>query len=141
MASFACNFSLSAVELCRKGGDIVDQDIEVQIIESLKRLVRLAVLYGKQAHNYVFSDDENIPAAIAYLQRASSKMSSAEALYWSQYEILARDEAEYIFEKFDEFADELIEDFATNHSQQWTDIQFNELMDAVDNSAFALQNC
>ena len=119
----------------------MNQNTEVQIIESLKRLVRTAVLYAKQAHHYAISDDENIPAAVAYLQRASSKMSAAEALYWAQFEILACDEAENIFEKFDEFADELVEDFATDHSQQWTDIQFDELIDSVNNSAFALQDC
>lgn len=118
----------------------METDTELTLIETLKRFVRDAVLYSKRAHSCVFAEKENIPAAIAYLQRASSKMSAAEALYWSQYEILARQEAEDIFQKFDEFADELVEDFATNHSQQWTDIQFNELMDKVDDSAFALQN-
>lgn len=118
----------------------MEQNAEIQLIETLKRLVRTAVLYAKQAHDYAMPDKANIPAAIAYLQRASCKMSAAEALYWAQYEVLARQEAEDIFQKFDEFADELVEDFATNHSQQWTDIQFNELMKVVNDSAFALQN-
>lgn len=115
------------------------KDTELQLVEAIKRLVREAVLYSKQAHDCVFSEEENLHAALAYLQRASAKMSAAEALYWSQYEILARDEAEQIFLQFDAFANELVEDFATNHSQQWSDIEFNRLMDLVDNSAFALQ--
>ncbi|UZT82851.1 hypothetical protein [Caproicibacterium sp. BJN0003] len=118
----------------------MDQDIEIQIIESFKQLVRSAVLYAKQADDYAMPDNTNLPAAIAYLQRASSKMSAAEALYWAQHEILMRNEAEIIFKQFDAFADELVHDYATDHSQQWTDIQFNKLMDAVNDSAFALQN-
>ena len=119
----------------------MDQNMELQIVESLKRLVRESILYSRRAHDAALAEKENISAALAYLQRASSKMAAAESLYWAQYEILARDEAEKIFSLFDIFADELVEDFATDHSQQWTDIQYNRLMEKVDNSAFALQNC
>lgn len=115
--------------------------MELLIIESIKRLVRESILYSKRAHDAVFAEKESIPAALAYLQRASSKMAAAESLYWARYEILARDEAEKIFSLFDIFADELVEDFATDHSQQWTDIQYNKLMKEVNDSAFALQNC
>lgn len=116
------------------------KDTEFKLVDVLKRLVRQAILYSKQAHDAVFTEKRNLPASLAYLQRASAKMSAGEALYWAQYEILARDETEKIFLQFDIFADELVENFATKHSQQWTDIQFIKLMDLVDNSAFALQN-
>lgn len=85
-------------------------------------------------------ENEGELAGVAYLQRASSKMSTAEALYYLHYEILARDEVEDIFSKFDTFANELVEDFSTKHSQQWTDIQFEELKDAVENSVFNLES-
>lgn len=117
-----------------------DVQMELELIESLKRLIRSSYLYGKQAHDAVFNEDEGELAGVAYLQRASSKMASAEALYYSNYEILAHNEAENIFEKYDEFADELIEDFATKHSHQWTDLQFDELSEAFDNSAFAFES-
>lgn len=112
---------------------------ELEIIEALKRLVREAMLYSKSARDYAFKDDKK-QAALAYLQRASAKMAAAEALYYAQFEILARNEFEDVLGRFGTFADELVEDFATNHSMQWVDIQFNEFKDSFDNSAFAFEN-
>lgn len=112
---------------------------EINLIEFLKRFVRDAILYTKSAHALVF-DDKTLPAAIAYLQRASAKMAAAESLYYSNYKDLERAEAEEIFTLFDEFSDELIEDFATNHSQQWTDIHYNRLMEKFEVSAFSFEN-
>lgn len=117
----------------------MEYDTMLYLIEVLKRFVREAVLYSIRAHKQIF-DHENIPAAVAYLQRASAKMAAAESLYYARHEELERGEAEEIFTLFDEFSDELIEDFATNHSQQWTDIQFNRLIEAVNASAFAFDN-
>lgn len=125
-----------------KEGDKMNDDFQLEslLIDNLKRLIRMGYLYAKQAHDAVFDENKGELAGVAYLQRASSKMSIAEALYYSHYDILARDEAENIFAKFDTFANELVEDFATRHSQQWTDIEFNELTQAIENSVFNLED-
>jgi hypothetical protein len=113
---------------------------ESLLIENLKRLIRTGYLYAKQAHDAVFDEHVGELAGVAYLQRASSKFSAAESLYYSRYDAVARDEAEEILTQFDSFADELIEDFATDHSQQWTDIEFNRLTDTLENSVFRLES-
>ena len=109
------------------------------LITALKLLIRSAMLYSDQAHKAVFNEKEGELAGAIYLQRASAKMAAAEAVYYSNYEILARDEAEDVFRQFDEFADELTEDFATNHSQQWTDIEYDRLKETFDNTVFAFE--
>ena len=118
----------------------MDQDFEMYLIETLKRYIRISFLDAKRAHDAVFEAHKKDLAGVAYLQLASSQMAVAEAIYHSHYDILARQEAEDIFNQFGTFADELITDFATEHSHQWTDIEYLRLKDLIDNSVFCLEN-
>lgn len=119
---------------------IIDTDFELYLIDKLKQLVRISFLYAKRAHDAVFNEHEGELAGVAYLQLALSKMSIAESVYHSHYDILERDEVESIFNLFDTFANELITDFATKHSHQWTDIEYLHFKEAFDNSVFCLEN-
>lgn len=115
-------------------------DAELKLIENFKTLVRRAMIYAERAHNYIFDDDIDPFVATSYLNIAAGKFSAAESLYYSQYECLERSEAEEIFRLFDTFLTEFLNNVRTNHSHQWTDIEFQRLKEAFDYSAFAFEN-
>lgn len=80
------------------------------------------------------SSQKSLPT---YLNIAASKFAAAESLYYSCFNILERDEAESIFHIFDVYMVEMLTNHKTEHSHQWTDIEYNRLKDAFDSSAFA----
>ena len=113
---------------------------DLMYIENFKSLLRNAMFYAQKAHDFVFDDScENYVAGL-YLNIAASKFSSAEAMYYSRIVILERGEAEEIFRLFDVFMNEFLTNIRTDHSHQWTDIEFERLKDAFDCSAFAFEN-
>ena len=115
-------------------------DKELEYIENFKSLMRVAMHYAHKAHDFIFDSSVDDLIAVSYLNVAISKFSSAEAFYYSQFEFLKRQEAEDIFHLFDTFANELLSNVRTEHSHQWTDIEFERLREAFDYSAFAFEN-
>lgn len=115
-------------------------EIDFALIENFKTLVRNAMIYVEKSHDYIFCDKKDASIAIAYLNIAASKFAAAEALYYSRFEVLERDEAEKIFHLFDVYMNELLTNVHTAHSHQWTDIEYNNLKDTFDFSAFAFEN-
>lgn len=113
---------------------------QFELIEDFKRFVASAMRYAIASHETLFEDDCNISVSLAYLNAAISRFSSAEALYYAQFETLQRGEAEDLFHQFSVYANEFLNNVRTNHSHQWTDIEFNNLKDIFDSSAFAFKN-
>ena len=107
------------------------------LIENFKKLMRIGMLYAKSAHDYVFDESVNDMVAVAYLNTASAKFSAAEALYYSHLDGLEHQDAEEIFHLFDVFMHELLENVRTDHSHQWTSIEYEKLKDAFEHSVFA----
>jgi hypothetical protein len=110
------------------------------LIENFKSLMRQAMLYAQYSHDCIFDESVNNSVAISYLNVAASKFAASEALYYSQFAVLERDEAEEIFHLFDSYMSELLTNYKTDHSHQWTDIEFNRLKETFDSSAFAFEN-
>lgn len=46
----------------------------------------------------------------------------------------------FLFYQFSVYAHEFLTNVETDHSHQWTDIEFNKLHDIFDSSAFAFEN-
>lgn len=113
---------------------------ELDLIENFKSLMRNAMIYAQHSHDYIFDDSVDNSVAVSYLNIAASKFTAAEALYYSQLNILQRGEAEEIFRLFDVYMRELLNNHRTDHSHQWTDIEFNRLKESFDYSAFAFEN-
>lgn len=113
---------------------------ELVLIENFKSLVRRAMSDAIHAHNFIFDNDTDPLIATSYLNIAASKFAAAESLYYSQLEFLERSEAEEIFRLFDVFMTEFLNNVRTNHSHQWTDIEFQKLKETFDYSAFAFEN-
>lgn len=110
---------------------------DLSLIEKFKSLMQQAMLYAQYSHDFIFDDSVEDSVAIAYLNIAASKFAAAESLYYSCFNILERDEAESIFHIFDVYMVEMLTNHKTEHSHQWTDIEYNRLKDAFDSSAFA----
>lgn len=109
------------------------------LIENFKSLMRQAMLYAQYSHDCIFDESVNDSVAVSYLNVAASKFAASEALYYSQFAVLERDEAEEIFHLFDSYMSELLTNCKTKHSHQWTDTEFNRLKEAFDSSAFAFE--
>lgn len=66
-----------------------------------------------------------------YLNKAISLMASAKAIYISNLVECENSYVEDIFHQFDVFSDELLTNLATNHSHQWTSIEYEKYKDLV----------
>lgn len=110
------------------------------LIENFKSLIRQAMIYAQYSHESIFDESVNDSVAVSYLNVAASKFAASEALYYSQFAVLERDEAEEIFHLFDSYMSELLTNQKTEHSHQWTDIEFNRLKETFDSSVFAFEN-
>lgn len=102
--------------------------------DTVLNLLTDAYYSSKTFHDILFKDafDERkqIKSAI-FLNKAISLMASAKAIYVSDYENLEKYDIDQIFISFNEFEDEFLECFATDHPHQWTDIQFNRYEESI----------
>lgn len=113
---------------------------EFDLIGKFKTLIRRGMIYAQYAHDNIFNGETENIVALHYLNVATSKFSAAEALYYSHYEDLQREEAEELFRLFDVFMSEVLRNVRTNHSHQWSDIEFIRLKECFDSSTFAFEN-
>lgn len=100
--------------------------------EALILAIRRGYDHSCEAHKLIFKEDVEISIALAYLNSAISSMNSAMAIY-TCIDFKLR-EFEDIFHKFKVFSDEFLDSCATNHSRQWTDIEFTQFKEAYENS-------
>ena len=105
--------------------------------EHIRHLVRQAMHHATEAHDCVFDKRVADSVAMAYLNLAASKFAVAEAFYFSNLEELEHADIEETFAKFDAFANEMLSNYRTDHSHQWTDIEYEALKSVFDNSVCA----
>lgn len=114
----------------------MERSTETHIIEKLKSMSHAAMLYAQKSHDYVF--DENPSAAALFLSLAASKASAINAIYHAHYDQLQRQEVEDFLYQFDVFLEEIATNYATNHSQQWTSIQYQKLKRIFEDSSLSM---
>ena len=108
---------------------------DLEQIEQLKKFVKKSFNDADKSHKCILN--ESIPSALAYLNKGLSELSTAESFYYCNYENLMRNEFEDYVLQFNEFANEMIECVDTDHSHQWTDIEFERLSDLMRFSPFS----
>ena len=111
-------------------------------MDHITLLIKDAALTSSISHKILAKDiDSNCSKAesqrnetvvAAYINKAISLMSAAKAIYVSSIETLERQELEDIFNKFDAFNSEFLNNFADKHSHQWTCIHYCKFRDAVE---------
>ena len=109
----------------------------LELIDIFKKYVRLSFRDAHYAHDCIFDDNCSVEVALAYLNKAIAEHCSCDSLYYAQYECLARGEYEDYSHQFDVFANELLNNVRTNHSHQWTSIEFERLKEIYDYSVFS----
>lgn len=111
------------------------QNYILKKIEYIKKTISSGLRASEQAHKILFKDSRNKQneiIAATYLNKAISLMSLAKSIYISDLEELERSEVEDIFRHFDVFESEFLENLSTDHSHQWTDIEFLKFKDSVE---------
>lgn len=112
-------------------------DDNILLIEKMKLNVKESLILAKKAHDLIFEEDKTT-IALAYLSKSTALMKSAEALYYARFDILARNEAEDIFTQFEVFSHEFLTNVETDHSHQWTDIEFERLIELSEYTPFSI---
>ncbi len=93
---------------------------------------------AKHAHVEIFKEKADKAVAIGLLSICTAYSSAAHALYMANHETLERDELNDLFFEFQVFVKEAMDSYRTNHSHQWTDIQFRRLKEKYDDAASLL---
>ena len=108
-----------------------------ELIDIFKNHVRSSFYDARDAHDCIFDEKCPVEIALAYLNKAISEHCCCDSLYYAQYDSLGRGEYEDFSHQFDVFANELLTNVRTNHSHQWTDIEFQKQKEIYDNSVFS----
>lgn len=107
---------------------------------ALNTLLCTGMFHAITAHKEVFKDEPYIPIVLGYLNSATSYFTAAESLYYSCNDIKEDNSLPEVFHCFKVFEEELLENIRTNHSHQWTDIEFQRLREAFMSSTFAFKD-
>lgn len=107
------------------------------LVDQMKLLVKEAMICAKTVDDILFSKKPNEVAVIGYLNQASSLMHCAQAVYISNFDELEHNDIDELFHQFDVFANEVLSSIATNHSKQWSNIEYETLNDKFDYSVLS----
>ena len=107
-------------------------------LTAFKALLFEANTAAKHAHGCCFGDKEDRVLALTYAAACTAKSSAAEAIYWCSPE-LENDDIPALLHRFDAFTNEIREDYRTDHSRQWVDIEYNQLQEHYANVDYALK--
>lgn len=106
--------------------------------QTLKVMILDGFNYASHAHSEIFSGKEREAVIVGYVSLASSFIQSAKAMYACNYAAAGRDEFDEFFHEFGVFANEVMTNIRTDHSHQWSDIQFGRLKEKYKEVALLL---
>ncbi|EOH80738.1 hypothetical protein [Enterococcus malodoratus] len=111
-------------------------------------LVRQGFIFANKSHKILFqieSDDDlikklsDLTCALAYLTEAHSLYCDAEVFLKDNIETLDdRPEFTSLIDKFKVYNREFLNNVRTNHSHQWTDIEFRAFADSFRDAGILL---
>ena len=88
--------------------------------KKISSLLFSTMLFCKNAHKCIFSKTEN---------------AVIQSLVLNNYDEV-EDQFDDLITRFDIFLEEITKNISTCHSHQWTDIEYNNLAEAFDNSEY-----
>lgn len=100
----------------------------MQLDNKIKQLGKSCFYHCKKVNTILFDNDNEI-GAICCLNLAIGDMSVLKSICYSNWSSVGNDDLENLFEQFDIFAREITNNFVTNHSHQWTSIEYEKLQD------------
>lgn len=96
----------------------------------LKSLLSKGYIAAQDSHRYIFKNKVNV--SMAYLTEANTFFTNARILYSQNMDLESLEiDMETLFHRFSVFNDELLDCVATDHSHQWTDIEFRAFKDEI----------
>lgn len=107
-----------------------------ELIKILVKYLKKALSSSKKFHELIFDDNKNtykVNSAIAHLNQAHNYIHIANSLYLQHSEPGECSEFETTIHKFDVFNNEFLSSYSTNHSLQWTDIEFSNFEEECNN--------
>lgn len=114
--------------------DNENYDLELYQIENLKNMIREAYRLSVKANEVLARDtrsDRNQTNALLTINQAFSVMQAARAVYVSNHATLENLGFETVMYKFGVFANEALTNLLTDHSHQWTFLEFDVYESAV----------
>ena len=107
--------------------------MDENLVEEFKMLILGGYFNAKEAHDAIFDESKPMEKSvvIGYLAISNSYTNAAKAVYICREE-LSHYEFDEFFNKFRTFSDEVMRNIRTNHSHQWSNIEFNALSDAYE---------
>lgn len=107
---------------------------EHELIKILQGQMLCFMCDARESVKMIFSDSQDKEIkCLAIITRAINYLSYSKSLYYIGIDD-HRDDIDDVFTKADIFIKEITKNIATNHSHQWSDIQFSELAKSYDNS-------
>ena len=107
--------------------------MKLDLVEKIKELFTSVAFDAYHVNEYLFSEN-NDTAAMFYLNLANSNVAIIKSIYYCNYEELARNDIEDLLHQFDVFVNEVTRNFSTNHSHQWSNIEYNQFIDALNST-------
>lgn len=98
----------------------------MQLDDKIKQLGK-SCFYHCEKVNTVLFDNDNETGAMCYLNLAIADISVLKSICYSNWSSVGSDDLENLFEQFDIFAREITNNFVTNHSHQWSSIEYERL--------------
>ena len=108
-------------------------DDNQELIHNFKQMINRAMHDAKYAHELIF-DEKKTSIAIAYLNSSIAKFSASEALCYAHFDDLYRIEIENFFHQFHVFSDEMLTNIRTDHSHQWSAIEYDRLIELYEDT-------
>jgi hypothetical protein len=109
----------------------VSSNKHLQLQEALKSLFISAMISSKHCQEALFSKDgHKLPdVTLALLNDSVSSVNTMHAIYITFFDELQHQEFDEFFVLFDTYKCEILNNFRTNHSHQWSSIQYVKMFD------------
>ena len=110
---------------------------ELELIKRIKYEAICLMYSCKESRNIIFSDQNNKEIkCLAKLVVAQGHLSCIKSIYFTSIDDKRESIDKFIYQS-DTFIDEITNNIATDHSHQWTDIEYLKLAEIYDYSVLS----
>lgn len=114
--------------------------MKCEVRKTILHLMKCAMFDAQKANTLLTSgalDSRKEISSVAFSNSSLSKCMAAQAIYYANYEELVHPEFEELFHLFQTVNAEILTNFSTDHSHQWSDVEFSRLEVAFNRSVCA----
>lgn len=87
---------------------------------------------AKHAHDEIFKENPREHVITGHLSIACSYLNSARSIYVCNLDTFERSDIDNFFHQFDVFIKEVMTNIRTDHSHQWSNIEFENLSEKYE---------